>query len=146
MDGSGKDYLYILGGGSKNPATHETIDKRMHYIYQEGRAVFKFAVSKMADVSVELMERNKLKGEDLGLFIPHQANKRILLSCAQRMKIREDQIMINIDKYANTTAATIPLGMVDAYDQNRLKKGDMLLMSAFGGGFTWGSILMRWGL
>jgi len=146
MDGSGKDYLYILGGGSKNPATHETIDQRLHYIYQEGRAVFKFAVSKMADVSVELLERNKLKGEDLGLFIPHQANKRILLSCGQRMKLREDQIMINIEKYANTTAATIPLGIVDACAQNRLKKGDLLLMSAFGGGFTWGSILMRWSL
>ncbi len=146
MDGSGKDYLYILGGGSKNPASQETIDKRMHYIYQEGRTVFKFAVSKMADVSVELMERNNLKGEDIGLFIPHQANKRILLSCGQRMKLREDQIMINIDKYANTTAATIPLGIVDACTQNRLKKGDLLLISAFGGGFTWGSILMRWGL
>jgi len=146
MDGSGKDYLYILGGGSKNPASQETIDKRMHYIYQEGRTVFKFAVSKMADVSVELMERNNLKAEDIGLFIPHQANKRILLSCGQRMKLREDQIMINIDKYANTTAATIPLGIVDACTQNRLKKGDLLLISAFGGGFTWGSILMRWGL
>ena len=146
LDGKGKDYLYMAGGGSKNPATHETIDKKMHYIYQEGKAVFKFAVSKMAEVSVDLLKRNSFKSEDVGLFIPHQANKRIIDACVSRLKLKDKQVMINIDKYANTTAATIPLGIVDAYDQGRLKKGDLLLMSAFGGGFTWGSVLMRWSL
>jgi 3-oxoacyl-[acyl-carrier-protein] synthase-3 len=146
MDGKGKDYLYMAGGGSKNPATHETIDKKMHYIYQEGKTVFKFAASKMAEVSVDLLKRNSLKSEDVGLFIPHQANKRIIDACASRLKLKDEQVMINIDKYANTTAATIPLGIVDACDQGRLKKGDLLLMSAFGGGFTWGSVLMRWSL
>jgi len=146
LDGSGKDYLYIAGGGSKNPATHETIDKKMHYIYQEGKSVFKFAVSKMAEVSVDLLKRNSLKGSDVGLFIPHQANKRIIDACVSRLKLKDEQVMINIEKYANTTAATIPLGIVDAYDQGRLKKDDLLLMSAFGGGFTWGSVLMKWSL
>ncbi|MCK4639907.1 MAG: ketoacyl-ACP synthase III [Candidatus Marinimicrobia bacterium] len=146
LDGKGKDYLYMAGGGSKNPATHETIDKKMHYIYQEGKAVFKFAVSKMAEVSVDLLKRNSLKGEDVGLFIPHQANKRIIDACVSRLKLKDEQVMINIDKYANTTAATIPLGIVDAYDQGRLKNGDLLLLSAFGGGFTWGSVLIRWSL
>jgi len=146
LDGKGKDYLYMAGGGSKNPATHETIDKKMHYIYQEGKAVFKFAVSKMAEVSVDLLKRNSFKSEDVGLFIPHQANKRIIDACVSRLKLKDEQVMINIDKYANTTAATIPLGIVDAYDQGRLKKDDLLLLSAFGGGFTWGSVLMRWSL
>ncbi|HCK99230.1 MAG TPA: 3-oxoacyl-ACP synthase [Candidatus Marinimicrobia bacterium] len=146
LDGKGKDYLYMAGGGSKNPATHETIDKKMHYIYQEGKSVFKFAVTKMAEVSVEILKRNSLEGSDVGLFIPHQANKRIIDACVNRMKLKDEQVMINIDKYANTTAATIPLGIVDAYDQGRLKKDDLLLMSAFGGGFTWGSVLMRWSL
>ena len=146
MDGKGKDYIYMAGGGSKNPATHKTIDKKMHYIYQEGKTVFKFAVSKMAEVSVDLLKRNSFKSEDVGMFIPHQANKRIIDACVSRLKLKDEQVMINIDKYANTTAATIPLGIVDAYDQGRLKKGDLLLMSAFGGGFTWGSVLMKWSL
>jgi len=146
LDGSGKDYLYMAGGGSRNPATHETIDQKMHYIYQEGKSVFKFAVSKMAEVSVDLLKRNSLKGSDVGLFIPHQANKRIIDACVNRLKLKDEQVMINIEKYANTTAATIPLGIVDAYDQGRLKKDDLLLMSAFGGGFTWGSVLMKWSL
>ncbi len=146
LDGKGKDCLYMAGGGSKNPATHETIDKKMHYIYQEGKTVFKFAVSKMAEISVDLLKRNSFKSEDVGMFIPHQANKRIIDACVSRLKLKDKQVMINIDKYANTTAATIPLGIVDAYDQGRLKKGDLLLMSAFGGGFTWGSVLMRWSL
>ncbi|MDO9548620.1 MAG: beta-ketoacyl-ACP synthase III [Candidatus Marinimicrobia bacterium] len=146
MDGSGKDFLYMAGGGSRNPASHETIDKGMHYIYQEGKSVFKFAVSKMAEISVEVLERNALTGADVGLFIPHQANKRIIDACVSRLKLKDKQVMINIDKYANTTAATIPLGIVDGYDQGRLKKGDLLLISAFGGGFTWGSMLIRWSL
>ncbi|MCD6441294.1 MAG: ketoacyl-ACP synthase III [Candidatus Marinimicrobia bacterium] len=146
LDGSGKDFLYMAGGGSRNPATHETVDKKMHYIYQEGKSVFKFAVIKMAEVSVDLLKRNSLKGSDVGLFIPHQANKRIIDACVSRLKLKDEQVMINIDKYANTTAATIPLGIVDAYDQGRLKKDDLLLMSAFGGGFTWGSVLVKWSL
>ena len=146
MDGSGKDSLYMAAGGSRNPASHETIDKGMHYIYQEGRSVFKFAVSKMADISIKVLERNSLASADVGLFIPHQANKRIIDACVSRLKLEDKQVMINIDKYANTTAATIPLGIVDGYDQGRLKKGDLLLISAFGGGFTWGSMLMRWSL
>lgn len=146
LDGKGKDYLYMAGGGSRNPATHETIDQKMHYIYQEGKSVFKFAVSKMAEVSIDLLKRNSLKGSDVGLFIPHQANKRIIDACVSRLKLKDEQVMINIEKYANTTAATIPLGIVDAYDQGRLKKDDLLLMSAFGGGFTWGSVLMKWSL
>ncbi|HDP66981.1 MAG TPA: ketoacyl-ACP synthase III [Candidatus Marinimicrobia bacterium] len=146
MDGSGKDFLYMAGGGSRHPASHETIDKKMHYIYQEGKTVFKLAVSKMADVSIELLQRNSFTGADVGLFIPHQANKRIIDACVNRLKLKDGQVLINIDKYANTTAATIPLGIVDGYDQGRLKPGDLLLMSAFGGGFTWGSMLMRWSL
>jgi len=146
LDGSGKDFLYMAGGGSRNPATHETVDKKMHYVYQEGKSVFKFAVIKMAEVSVDLLKRNSLKGSDVGLFIPHQANKRIIDACVSRLKLKDEQVMINIDKYANTTAATIPLGIVDAYDQGRLKKDDLLLMSAFGGGFTWGSVLVKWSL
>ncbi len=146
MDGAGKDLLYMAAGGSRNPASHETIDKRMHYIYQEGKSVFKFAVSRMADIAVELLERNSLTGNDVGLFIPHQANKRIIDACVRRLKLKPEQVLINIQNYANTTAATIPLGIVDGYDQGRLKKGDLLLISAFGGGFTWGSMLMRWSL
>lgn len=146
MDGGGKDLLYMAAGGSRNPASHETIDKKMHYIYQEGKSVFKLAVSKMADVSIELLERNSFNSADVGLFIPHQANKRIIDACVNRLKLKEEQVLINIDKYANTTAATIPLGIVDGYDQGRLKPGDLLLISAFGGGFTWGSMLMRWSM
>jgi len=146
MDGSGKDSLYMAAGGSRNPASHETIDKGMHYIYQEGKSVFKFAVSKMAEISIKVLERNSLTGADVGLFIPHQANKRIIDACVSRLKLEDKQVMINIEKYANTTAATIPLGIVDGYDQGRLKKDDLLLISAFGGGFTWGSMLMRWSL
>ena len=146
MDGKGKDLLYMAAGGSRNPATHETVDKKMHYIYQEGKPVFKFAVSKMAEISTELLKRNSLKGSDVGLFVPHQANKRIIDACVNRLKLEDSQVMINIDKYANTTAATIPLGIVDGYDEGRLKKGDLLLISAFGGGFTWGSMLIRWSL
>lgn len=146
LDGSGKDYLYMLGGGSLHPASHETVAQRWHYVYQEGKAVFKVAVKAMADVSIEILERNGLKGQDLKLFIPHQANKRIIDSCVQRLGLSEEQVVINIERYGNTTAATIPLGLVEAYDAGRLKPGDLLVMAAFGAGYTWGSVLMRWSI
>jgi len=146
MDGAGKEFLYMAGGGSLHPATHETVDKKLHYVYQEGKTVFKFAVKGMADVSVELLERQGLSGKDVKLFIPHQANKRIIDASVQRLKLTPEQVMINIDRYANTTAATIPLGLVEGYDAGRLAPGDLVLMAAFGAGFTWGSVLLRWGL
>jgi 3-oxoacyl-[acyl-carrier-protein] synthase-3 len=146
MDGAGKDFLYILGGGSLNPATAETVARKMHYIYQEGKTVFKFAVKGMADITVELLERNGLSGKDIRLFIPHQANKRIIDASAERLKLTPEQVMINIDRYANTTAATIPLGLIEGFDQKRFNRGDLIAMAAFGAGFTWGSLLMRWGI
>ena len=146
MDGIGKDSLYMLGGGSKNPASHETIDKKMHYIYQEGRNVYKFAVKRMADSGFDILQRNSMTGKDIALFIPHQANKRIIDACANRLKLEDHQVMVNIDKYGNTTAATIPLGLADAVDDGRIKRGDIVLMTAFGAGFTWGAIILKWGL
>lgn len=146
MDGSGKDYLYMLGGGSLHPATAETVAKKMHYIYQEGKTVFKFAVKSMADISLEVLERNGLTGKDIKLFIPHQANKRIIDASADRLKLSDEQVMINIDRYANTTAATIPLALIEGFDQKRINRGDLVLIAAFGGGFTWGSLLLRWGI
>jgi len=145
MDGAGQKHLYILGGGSRNPSTYETVEKKMHFVYQEGRPVYKFAVSKMAEAAIEILERNSLTGEDIALFVPHQANIRIIDACASRLKLKDEQVMRNIDKYANTTAATIPLGLIEAMDEKRIKKGDIVLLTAFGGGFTWGSILLRWG-
>lgn len=146
MDGSGKDYLYMAAGGSRNPASHKTVEGKMHYVYQEGRAVYKFAVSKMAEVGVEILERNFLKSDDIAIFIPHQANIRIIDACASRLNLRDEQVMINIDKYANTTAATIPLGLFDAMNDKRIKKNDIILLTSFGGGFTWGSMLLKWGM
>jgi 3-oxoacyl-[acyl-carrier-protein] synthase-3 len=143
-DGSGGDFLYMLGGGSLNPASHETVDKGMHYIYQDGRTVFKFAVTRMADISGEIVERNGLTGDDISFFIPHQANLRIIDAAAKRMGLREDQVVINIDRYGNTTAATIPLALSEIYHDGKLKRGDNIVMAAFGAGFTWGSLLMRW--
>lgn len=146
MDGMGQDYLYMKGGGSRNPATHETVDKKMHYIYQNGRPVFKYAVNNMVDAGTRLIDRNGVDSEDLALFIPHQANKRIIDACSSRLDLDDDQVMINIQKYGNTTAATIPLGIIDAYDEGRLQKGDLALLTAFGGGFTWGATLFKWGI
>jgi len=146
MDGAGKEFLYMLGGGSLHPASHATIDKKMHYIYQEGKTVFKFAVKGMADISVELLERNGLTGKDVKLFIPHQANKRIIDASVDRLKLADEQVMINIDRYANTTAATVPLGLIEGFDQKRINRGDLILIAAFGAGFTWGGLLMRWGI
>lgn len=145
-DGSGGDYLYMKGGGSLHPATHETIDKKMHFIYQEGRTVYKFAVKGMQEVTAEILEKNHLKGDDIRLYIPHQANKRIIDATAERLSLREDQVFINIDKYANTTAATIPIGLCEAYETDRIRKGEYLLLAAFGAGFTWGSTLIKWGI
>ncbi len=146
MDGKGKDYLYMKGGGSRNPATHETVDKGMHYIYQDGKKVFKEAITKMPEVSQEVCEQNNLPTEDIDLFIAHQANKRIIDASANKLDLRDDQVMVNIDKYGNTTAATIPLGIVDAYDEGKINKGDTMLISSFGGGYTWGATLIKWGL
>ena len=144
VDGRGGKYLYMLGGGSLNPATYETVDKKMHYIYQDGQVVFKEAVKGMADVSVEIMEKNHLKADDIAYLVPHQANKRILTACANRMGLSQDKVMINIHKYGNTTAATIPMCLSEYHADGKIKKGDYLVLSSFGAGYTWGSILVRW--
>jgi len=141
-DGSGVKNLHMKAGGSARPASHETVDAREHFVYQEGQAVFKVAVSKMADVSVEIMEKNGLTPETLTWLVPHQANMRIIEAVARRMDIPKEKVMINIEKYGNTTAATIPLCLWEW--ESQLKKGDNLILSAFGGGFTWGSIYLRW--
>ena len=141
-DGSGMIHLHQKAGGSVRPASHETVDAKEHFIYQEGQAVFKFAVSNMADIAVEIMEKNGLKSEDIAWLVPHQANLRIVEATARRMGIRKDQVMINIQRYGNTTSATIPLCLWEW--ENQLKKGDNLILSAFGGGFTWGSIYLKW--
>ena len=144
-DGSDVESLHIKGGGSLHPPSPETIDQRMHYIRQEGRTVFRFAVEKMAEVSVSLLARNGFTGQDLKLFVPHQANKRIIDAAAGRMELPPEKVMINIDRYANTTAATIPIALAEAVDQGRLERGDLVLMTGVGGGLTWGSVLFRWG-
>ncbi len=146
VDGSGKDALYMLGGGSLNPASHETVDKKWHYIYQDGKAVFKVAVKGMADVSAELMEKSNLKSEDIAYLVPHQANLRIIDATAKRMGLSKDKVMINIDKYGNTTAATIPLCLTEYYRAGKVKKGDNLILSAFGAGYTWGAIHVVWAI
>jgi len=142
VDGSGYKYLNLKAGGSLNPASHETVDNKEHFIYQEGQTVFKVAVSKMADVSVEIMKRNNLTSEDISWFVPHQANMRIIEATAKRMNLKKEKVMINIDHYGNTTAATIPLCLWEW--EPKLKKGDKIILSAFGGGFTWGSIYLKW--
>jgi len=141
-DGAGRNYLWMQGGGSILPASHQTVDDRLHYVRQEGQAVFKFAVNGMADVSAEILERNKLKGEDIQWLVPHQANKRIIDATADRVGVPEEKVMMNIEKYGNTTGGTIPLLLWDY--EKKLKKGDNLIISAFGGGFTWGSIWLKW--
>ena len=144
-DGSDIECLHIKGGGSLYPPSYETVDRGLHYIRQQGRTVFRFAVEKMAEVSASLLARNGLTGDDLKLFVPHQANKRIIDAAATRMKLPPEKVMINIDRYANTTAATIPIALAEAADQGRLERGDLVLMSGVGGGLTWGSALFRWG-
>ena len=142
-DGSGCQYLHMKAGGSRKPATIETVMAREHFAYQEGQAVFKFAVKGMADVSAELLERNNLTGEDIAWLVPHQANLRIIDATANRMNLPREKVMINIQKYGNTTSGTIPLCLWEWQDQ--LKKGDLIVLSAFGGGFTWGATLIKWG-
>ncbi len=145
-DGSGGKYLYMLGGGSLHPATHETVEKKMHYIYQDGRTVFKFAVSSMADITEEIVKKHNIPSEEIKLFVPHQANMRIIDATARRLKLPLEKVVTNIRKYGNTTAATIPMGLSEAYSEGRLEKGDVVLFAAFGAGFTWGSMLIRWSI
>jgi len=141
-DGSGRDFLHLKAGGSVNPSTHETVDAKEHYIFQDGQPVFKAAVKNMADVSAEIMERNNLKAEDVAWLVPHQANKRIIDATARRMGVGDEKVMINIEKYGNTTNGTIPLCLWEW--ENQLNKGDNIILAAFGGGFTWGSIYLKW--
>lgn len=141
-DGKGRQFLGMEGGGSILPATHETVDAKKHYIFQDGKTVFKFAVSNMADVAAKILERNKLSGDDVAWLVPHQANKRIIDATAKRMGLDDEKVMMNIQKYGNTTSATLPLLLNDY--ENQLKKGDNLVFAAFGGGFTWGSIYLKW--
>ena len=141
-DGSGRNYLHMKAGGSVKPASIETVTAREHFAYQEGQAVFKFAVKGMADVSAELLERNKLTGDDVAWLVPHQANLRIIDATANRMGLSREKVMINIQRYGNTTAATIPLCLWDW--EKQLKKGDNIVLAAYGGGFTWGATLVKW--
>jgi 3-oxoacyl-[acyl-carrier-protein] synthase-3 len=141
-DGSGAPYLHMKAGGSLYPATVDTVTSHMHFAYQEGKTVFKFAVTEMADAAFQIMERNDLTDKDIAWLVPHQANKRIIDATASRMNLPGEKVMINIQRYGNTTAATIPLCLWDY--ESQLKKGDLLVLAAFGGGFTWGSILVKW--
>lgn len=141
-DGSGYEYLHQKAGGSKNPASHETVDNKMHYIYQEGKSVFKFAVTNMAEVSREIMDKNNLTGDDVAYLAAHQANLRIIDATARRMELDPEKVLININKYGNTTAATIPLLLHDF--EHKFKKGDNIIISTFGGGFTWGAMYVKW--
>jgi 3-oxoacyl-[acyl-carrier-protein] synthase-3 len=146
IDGSGGDYLCMKGGGSRRPATHETVDNKEHFVFQDGRNVFKSAVTEMARVSGEILEKNGLTGEDVALFIPHQANHRIIDAAAKRMGIDYGKVIINLGEYGNTISASIPLALYEAAVEKKyaLRKGDYLVMAAFGAGFTWGSALLRW--
>ncbi len=144
IDGEGGKYLYQLGGGSLNPSTHETVDKRMHFVYQDGKSVFKDAVKGMADISYEIMEKNKITADQVSYLVPHQANMRIITACAERMGISMEKVMVNIHKYGNTTSATIPTCISEYWKNGKLKKGDYLVLSSFGAGYTWGSILLKW--
>ena len=146
LDGSGVESLTIAGGGSLYPASRETVDKKMHYIYQDGKTVFKHAVVGMADVSAKIVKKNHLKDKDIRFFIPHQANYRIIDAAAKKMGLDSERVAINIDKYGNTTAATIPLAMSETYRAKKLQKGDWVVLAAFGAGFTWGSVLLRWAI
>jgi 3-oxoacyl-[acyl-carrier-protein] synthase-3 len=144
VDGSGGNFLKMPAGGSRLPASHETVDRRQHYVHQDGAQVFKYAVRKMYEVSRDLLERNHLTGEDVAVMIPHQANKRIITAAADRLGIAPDKVLINIDCYGNTTAGTIPLATRDAIQQGRLKRGDVVLFAAVGAGYTVGASLWRW--
>ena len=143
-DGSGGKVLYMKGGGSLNPPTHETVDKGMHFLYQDGKAVFKVAVIGMAEVSAEIMERHGLTGKDVDWLVPHQANLRIIDACAERMGLDKTKVMVNIERYGNTTAATIPTCLSEWWQSGKLRKGQTIVLASFGAGFTWGSILIKW--
>jgi 3-oxoacyl-[acyl-carrier-protein] synthase-3 len=144
VDGSGGCSLYMPGGGSLNPSTHETVDQKMHYVHQDGQAVFKFAVRKQTELCEKILERNGIKASDIDVFIAHQANKRIINATADRLGLRPESIVINIDRYGNTTAGTIPLAMDTARQEGKLKKGDLVLLASVGAGFTVGATLLRW--
>ena len=144
IEGFGGDYLYMPGGGSLHPSTHETVDEKMHYIHQDGQQVFKYAVKKMAEVTERVLSKNNLTGEDVDCFISHQANKRIITATADRLKMPREKVIINIEQYGNTTAGTIPLAMKTAVDDGRLKKGDTLLIASVGAGFTSGASIIKW--
>jgi 3-oxoacyl-[acyl-carrier-protein] synthase III len=146
IDGNGGPALCMPAGGSRMPASHQTVDDRLHYVKQDGQAVFKFAVRNTGEICERLLTRNNLTGEDLDLFVSHQANKRIILSASEKLGMPEEKVVINIDMFGNTTAATIPLALNDAVESGRLKKGDLILLSSVGAGFTVGSVLLRWGI
>jgi len=144
VDGSGGDFLYMPGGGSLHPASQETVEKRMHYVHQAGSQVFKYAVRRMAETAVQLLERNGFSTKDLALLVPHQANLRIIRATQERLGVEDSKVVVNIDRYGNTTAGTIPLGLRDAVAQGRLHKGDLVLLVAVGAGYTTGGVLLRW--
>ena len=144
IDGSGGHLLYQLGGGSLHPASHETVDKGMHFIHQEGREVYKFAVKGMARITLEIIERNEVAAEEVGLFVPHQANIRIIEAAQRRAGLTDEQVMITIDRFGNTTSASIPSALDVAVTEGRLKEGDLVVLCSFGAGFTWGAMLLRW--
>jgi 3-oxoacyl-[acyl-carrier-protein] synthase III len=144
VDGSGGCSLFMPGGGSLNPSTHQTVDQKMHYVHQDGQAVFKFAVRRMADLCEQLLKKNGLTGKEIDVFIPHQANRRIICATAERLGMPMEKVIIDIDRYGNTTSATIPLAMNTARQQGKLKKGDLVLLAAVGAGFTVGTTLLRW--
>jgi 3-oxoacyl-[acyl-carrier-protein] synthase-3 len=144
VDGSGGQFLYMPGGGSLHPATSETVEKKMHYVHQEGSQVFKYAARRMAEMSTKLLERNGFTKDDLALLVPHQANLRIIRAAQERLGVDDSKVLVNIDRYANTTAGTIPLGLCDAVKQGRLQKGDLVLLVTVGAGYTTGGVLLRW--
>jgi len=144
VDGSGGCYLYMPGGGSLNPSTHQTVDQKMHYVHQDGQQVFKFAVRKQTELCQKLLERNGLKGSDIDAFIPHQANLRIISATADRLGLRPESVVVNIERYGNTTAGTIPLAMGTAVEEGKLKKGSLVMLASVGAGFTIGATLLRW--
>ena len=144
VEGAGGQYLNMPGGGSLHPASHETVDKKMHVIHQDGQQVFKYAVKKMAEMTERVLQKNGLSGKDVDCFIAHQANKRIIMATAERLKMPLEKVIVNIDRYGNTTAGTIPLAMQTAVDEGKLKKGDLVLLAAVGAGFTSGATLLRW--
>jgi 3-oxoacyl-[acyl-carrier-protein] synthase-3 len=144
IDGSGGQFLYMPGGGSLHPSTSETVEKKMHYVHQEGSQVFKYAARRMAEMSTKLLERNGFSKDDLALLVPHQANLRIIRAAQERLGVEDSKVLVNIDRYANTTAGTIPLGLWDAVKQGRLRKGDLVLIVTVGAGYTTGGVLLRW--